>query len=233
MTFEYKFLVDDTRADQVIAWTRRHLLRDPHGSGLHTDEYTTATVYWDTPDFDVLERRGSHGRAKYRIRRYGAADTVFLERKLRRSSRVSKRRSPVALDDLGHLDLRREPARPWEGDWFRRRLHLRRLQPTCLLHYDRIARYVGAYQGPRLTIDRNLRAVTSTTLCFGADAMQPVLSGRCIVELKYEDAMPAAFKAVLEQLSIAPSSISKYRHAMSALGRSAVVGASVRGVSDV
>lgn len=233
MTYEHKLLVDDCTAEHVIEWARTHLVPDPHGQGADADEYTTATLYWDTASLDVLERRGSYGKAKYRIRRYGAADTAFLERKLRRQSRVCKRRSLVVLEDLQLLEQRSEAAGSWEGDWFRRRLHVRRLRPTCLLHYDRVARYLGEWEGPRLTVDRNIRAATSTTLRFGSESMEPVLAGQCIVELKHEDAMPAAFKRLLERLRVAPSSVSKYRHAMSTLGRTVVLARVSEGESDV
>jgi hypothetical protein len=35
------------------------------------------------PKFDVYRRSGSYGKSKFRIRRYGAAPIMFLERKFR------------------------------------------------------------------------------------------------------------------------------------------------------
>ena len=62
-------------------WARAHLAPDHFGSGPHGDGYTTTSLYFETPGFDVYHRRGSYGRSKFRIRRYGEADIVFLERK--------------------------------------------------------------------------------------------------------------------------------------------------------
>ncbi len=61
------------------------------------DEYRTTSVYYDTPAYDVFHRRGSFGRSKYRIRRYGDEQTVFLERKLRQPAVLAKRRTSLSL----------------------------------------------------------------------------------------------------------------------------------------
>src|SRR6266705_2729617 len=80
---EMKFLLSPGLADDVLDWARARLDRDPHGGGPHGDTYQTTSLYFDTREFDVFHRRGSFGRSKYRIRRYGSADFIFLERKLK------------------------------------------------------------------------------------------------------------------------------------------------------
>lgn len=222
MTYELKFLVDEAVAGPIAAWTRLHLQADPHGGGAHGDEYHTTTLYWDTADYRVLGQQGSFARAKYRVRRYGSSDTAFLERKMRRARRVAKRRTAVGLDRLHWLlGVDQAPAM-WPGHWFSRRLRLRRLQPACQLSYERIARYSERVEGARLTIDRNLAVIPTALPLFKGGEGTPVLPGRCIVELKYRDAAPAVFKELLAAFSIVPVPTSKYRHAMSALGRTVV-----------
>jgi hypothetical protein len=76
------------------------LIADPHGTGPHADEYRVSTLYLDTAGRDVFHRRGSYGRSKYRVRRYGDEPRVFLERKLRTASRLAKRRTDIPLDEL-------------------------------------------------------------------------------------------------------------------------------------
>jgi len=44
------------------------------------DEYQTTSLYFDNASYDVFNRRGSFGRSKYRIRRYGEESSAFLER---------------------------------------------------------------------------------------------------------------------------------------------------------
>ena len=86
---------------------------DPHGAGPDGDEYLTTSLYFDTEHFHVFQRRGSFGRSKYRIRRYGEADAAFLERKLREPTILAKRRTLVPLSGLEQLE--RAPAAVWSG----------------------------------------------------------------------------------------------------------------------
>jgi hypothetical protein len=112
---EIKFVVSTELAARIRQWARTHLDPDPHGSGRFGDEYQTTSIYFDTGGLDVFHRRGSFGRSKYRIRRYGTAQVAFLERKMRQPSVLAKRRtlaSLTALDRLGtaELDSRRSRA---------------------------------------------------------------------------------------------------------------------------
>jgi hypothetical protein len=139
---------------------------DPHGSGRFRDEYLTTSVYFDTPQFDVFHRHGSFGRSKYRIRRYGEADVVFLERKLREPTVLAKRRTATALADLERLDT--DPAaESWPGRWFQARLAARRLRPVCQVAYRRTARLLRDSEDiVRLTLDDALSAQPLRSLRF-------------------------------------------------------------------
>src|SRR4051812_4906695 len=88
---EIKFLVPADRVDALRAWARGRLGPDPYGGGPYSDTYQTNTLYFDTRDLDVFYRRGSYGRSKYRVRRYGRSAELFLERKLKTRDLVSKR----------------------------------------------------------------------------------------------------------------------------------------------
>ena len=111
--------MDLATAEKIRAWSRLHLLPDPNASDEAGDGYETTSLYFDTTGFDVFHRRGSFGRSKYRIRRYGPAQTAFLERKLKTRGLVSKRRSTVEIHQLERL-LSVESDRQWAGHWFRR-----------------------------------------------------------------------------------------------------------------
>src|SRR5947208_2039678 len=138
---EFKFVVDPILANEVREWARICLTPDPHGTGSAGDQYRTTSVYFDTTGFDVFHRRGSFGRSKYRVRRYGQGAFVFLERKFTKPGLVAKRRTRVALDGLARLEA---PALDglWPGRWFHRRLLVRQLQPVCQVSYVRTARIV-------------------------------------------------------------------------------------------
>ena len=129
---ELKFLAPVGDAPAIRAWMRHTLAADPHGIGPHHDEYDISTIYFDTDDHDVFNRRGSFGRAKLRIRRYGRSFTVFLERKLRTDGMLAKRRTPVRLTELDRLTLPLDKG--WDGHWFHKRLLKRGLTPPWQLH---------------------------------------------------------------------------------------------------
>src|SRR5262245_3519697 len=121
---EIKFVVDPALGQAIRGWARMHLEADPHGSGPFGDEYQTTTIYFDTPSLHVLRRSGSYGRAKYRVRRYGTGDMVFLERKLRRPRLLVKRRTRVSIEELQQLTAANGD---WSGSWFEKRLVARGL----------------------------------------------------------------------------------------------------------
>ncbi len=98
--FEIKFVVNQDTGQRIRERARSLLAADPWASGPAADEYTITSLYFDTPDLAVYNRRGSYRRAKYRIRRYGQSDMVFLERKLRTNDLLTKRRTNVRLEDL-------------------------------------------------------------------------------------------------------------------------------------
>ncbi|MEP6916209.1 MAG: polyphosphate polymerase domain-containing protein [Acidobacteriota bacterium] len=241
---EVKFLVDADAGERIRDWARLHMEADPHGTGTFGDEYRTTSLYFDTGQWDVFHRRGSFGRSKYRIRRYGDASSVFLERKLRKPGILVKRRTTVGLDALDRL-VTPEPDAEWPGDWFRRRLQLRRINPVCLVSYARMARSAMTPDGAaRLTLDEDVRVLGQAgfevapwrhdrrisrerthggngsgvlPVLAAADAGQAVLEGQVILELKYRHNLPALFKRLVEEFALAPQSASKYRLGITAL----------------
>jgi hypothetical protein len=210
---EVKFIVSAAVGERIRAWAREHLSADPHGAGAFGDEYVTTSLYFDSPALDVFHGRGSYKRAKYRVRRYGSTDQIFLERKLRSKALLAKRRTAIALDDLA---LVAEPVFDWSGRWFQRRLAARRLQPTCQVTYRRTA-HVGPTTAMRLTLDDQLRARPVTDLDFEQDSGDRIFDAQVIVELKYRGIVPALFKRLLEDFRLTPQPVSKYRLAVSAL----------------
>src|SRR5262245_9911041 len=102
-TSEIKFLVPPALIEPVRTWVRARLQPDPNGGGVHADEYQTTSLYFDTPEFHTIGQRGSYARRKFRVRRYGISDIVFLERKLKSRGLITKRRSIVPIGALDYL----------------------------------------------------------------------------------------------------------------------------------
>jgi hypothetical protein len=223
---EIKFVVPATLGGKIRDWARVNLEPDPYGGGPFNDQYHTASLYFDTSAGDVFHRHGSFGRSKYRVRRYGQADFVFLERKLRKPGILVKRRTIVSLDSIDRLS---EPLTDpeWPGEWFHRRLLLRQIKPVAELSYNRIARFARTAEGPaRLTLDQDLRAVPVSAPQFSGVDGQPVLPGQMILELKYLHHPPAIFKRLVEEFALEPQRASKYRLGMAMMGHGAFVMAS-------
>lgn len=220
---EIKFRVGPAAADRIRRWARAHLEADPHGLGPFGDEYETTTVYFDTDAFDVFHRRGSFGRAKYRIRRYTDAEVAFLERKLRRPGMLVKRRTPMPVSALAGLPELNGQSHGINGSgsgrWFTRRVCARQLGPVCRLSYHRMARWLpGDPAAPRLTLDAAIRAERVDAVRFEGDAGVPVLEHDQVLELKFRGPVPAVFKRLMSELVLRPETLSKYRAGISALG---------------
>ena len=215
---EIKFVIDERLAPRVRDWARARLQPDPHGAGPFRDEYRISTLYFDTRRFDVFHRNDSFGRAKYRVRRYGEADAVFFERKLRKPGLLIKRRTRDDIETLDRLaDGIVDP--DWAGHWFHRRLVVRSLRPVCQVSYQRTARVAATSEGPvRLTLDAGLRATTIASPHFEPDPGDEFLEGRLVLELKYHSRVPALFRRLIEEFALVPETASKYRLGMATTG---------------
>lgn len=217
--FELKFLLDAVRAQDVEEWARRHLALDPHGDPALGGAYRTTTVYTDTAELDVYRRSPSFRRSKYRVRRYGSAADLFLERKSKSGDRVAKRRNPIPGDDLPCLTHPMSLV-TWPGHWFHRRLLERRLGPACRIAYQRTAYAGSCPNGPlRLTLDRGIRGLLTES--WDLDPFEgglPLLTGQVILEFKFRTALPAAFKSLVQIFRLGPAVVSKYRLCREAWG---------------
>ncbi|WP_425618477.1 polyphosphate polymerase domain-containing protein [Anatilimnocola sp. NA78] len=219
--YEIKFLIGEDVAAQVMEWARSHMSRDPVALCDEREMYHVHSVYLDTPALGVFGRAGALRTRKYRLRRYGNEETIWLERKAKVRGRVKKRRTAITDDQLACLHANTPPAH-WPGHWFRRRVVLRKLQPVCTVTYERFARVGLTPEGPiRMTLDRAIggNGIPSPS----ADDWQVPrsshsglsrLSGLCILELKYPTILPALFKGVMSDFTLEPLKVSKFRTCM-------------------
>jgi hypothetical protein len=216
---EIKFVITPRTAQQLRGWASAHLIPDPHCSDERGDGYDIDSLYFDTERFDVFHKRGSYGRSKYRIRRYGCGNLIFLERKLKTRGLVSKRRTEMLLSDLSRFS-NCPPMEEGESSWFERRLAARQLKPICQIGYRRTARVLMTRNGAiRLTIDEDLRARLVEDLEFAPRAEGSViLNEHAILELKYRLEMPVIFKLLIEEFALNARCFSKYRQTVTELG---------------
>lgn len=214
---EIKFVVTPDEAARVLEWSRSRLAPDPYAGGEAGDEYRTTSLYFDTADFAVYHRRGSYKRSKYRVRRYGGSNMVFLERKLRTAKLLTKRRTTVPLADLPLVASPNVPD-TWDGYWFAQRLAARQVAPVCQVAYHRHARVGAGPYGPmRLTFDDGILVQPCGTPAFAPAGGHTVLPDHTIIEMKFRVDMPAVLKHLVEAFRLQPTSVSKYRLSLEAL----------------
>src|SRR5262245_32431301 len=102
--YELKFLLTEAQAAAVELRARDKMVSDPHADPTGAN-YRTTSIYCDTAQLDVYHRRGLYKRRKHRLRRYGRAPWVFLERKTKWGDRVKKLRTPIRDGELPILAL--------------------------------------------------------------------------------------------------------------------------------
>lgn len=220
IAFELKFELALEEVLRMKAWARRNLRPDPHGED---GCYRVTSVYCDTPDFDVFHRAAGYRGSKLRLRRYGEAPLVFLERKLRKGDKVRKRRVQVASEELPRLASCMSGAIPpagWVAGWFLDRALKKRFAPVCRVGYNRTAFFgTAGGQGVRLTIDENVIGIPAR----GWEA-QPLpeglelLPGSALLELKFQDSIPELFRRLLPELPAKPARVSKFRRCIQVCG---------------
>jgi hypothetical protein len=216
---EMKLLVDETQAREIESRLSPQLSLDPHADPAQGNSYHLSTLYCDTPGLDVLHRRGRYRLFKFRLRRYGDSDKIFLERKSKRGTQVRKRRALVDMADLSYFG-QSSPPDTWAGAWYHRQVARNRFAPTCLIEYERVAYFGVSRTGPiRLTFDRNIRGTLRSDWSFDAPASSVrLMPGMVVCELKFRAALPAMFKSVLESMRLVPRGASKYRGCLNACG---------------
>src|SRR5262245_26400377 len=94
---EVKFVVDTGRVPDVQLWRRAYRAPAEFGPGPDHDRLGRSSLYVETAGLEVFHRRGSYGKSKCRVRRYGASPIMFLERKFRTDRVLIKRRTTAAL----------------------------------------------------------------------------------------------------------------------------------------
>lgn len=214
--FEMKYEIPMDQVPFIKAWAAKHLRPDPHGN---EGSYSTSSIYLDTPGWDIFHKMAGFRGSKLRVRRYGDAPFVFLERKTKRGDRVRKRRSKIAPHDLAHLDAAEPPA-GWDAEWFHRCMTRRNFEPKCRVGYRRTAWFGTAEGMPvRMTLDHDIVGVpVSRWDVSPLTGGQPLLPGGALVELKFHLKIPDLFSQLLPSLPMKTARVSKYRRCVTVCG---------------
>lgn len=188
------------------------LIPDTHGRN------TVMSLYLDTPDF-LLIRNSITARTykeKLRIRSYGTPNEdslVFFEIKKKYKGVVYKRRIKLSLAKAMRYiadGTRPEDSQIMDEIDYAMRFY-RGPSPKMLISYERDAFFVKDMPNLRLTFDSGIRYRTGDLfLENGSKGERIIGDDEYILEVKTDGAMPIWLAHALSELSILPSSFSKY-----------------------
>lgn len=226
--YELKYVLDRSQYEQVVEGLATHMEPDPHSEG---GRYLVTSLYYDTADYKAYWDKidGHRFRRKVRVRVYNAQmvspdSPCFVEIKQRTNKTLQKKRvvlpysSAVALCESG-----KDTNGTTEADRavIEEVLYLHsalRLQPACIVSYDRLAFNGSEYDiGLRVTFDTNLKCRTHdlTLLSQGYANNHFFVPPRwCIMEVKVNHRVPYWLTGVLSRYRCTLRRISKYGKAL-------------------
>lgn len=220
---EIKYYLPKSLYPELMRLISDYMTLDEYLEDAGTRDYMVRSLYLDTDDLKAYYEKagGVHTRKKFRIRAYGDnRSKIFLEIKRRYNDIVVKDRAIGRYADLDKI------LNPYGGYFpddgtddagaevlksYLFHVPMLQLRPVVLVAYDREA-YTGIFDNTvRLTIDRNVRCVSGPEIDLfysGNDWM--FTADRCILELKFNHAMPFLFRRIIRQLELWSEAISKY-----------------------
>lgn len=209
---EKKYRITKAEKDALIARISEHLIPDPHKNS------TVCSLYLDTPNFLLIRNsiEAKTYKEKLRLRSYGTPtenSRVFLEIKKKFMGVVYKRRIATTLKKA--QDYLENGAKP-ESSQIMNEIDYAmsfydKPKPKMLVAYEREAYYIKNMPNLRLTFDSNVRYRSDRLdLAKGDDGKRIISNDEYILEVKTDGSMPIWLSHTLDELSILPSSFSKY-----------------------
>lgn len=217
---EYKFQIDEKDMILLRARISGVMKVDPHVSGEGC--YHIRSVYFD--DFAdtcyYQNEAGTDPRAKYRIRIYNGDDGhIRLEKKVKQRGMTRKyvtplsRRQADCILEGRVLSMKQEDFETYPHllQEFLVLMQTRHMRPKVLVVYDRIP-YVDSRGNVRVTFDKNISASLDFAHFFEEDLIkEPVMPrGRHLMEVKYDEFLPAVIKEQLDIGHLRQITFSKY-----------------------
>lgn len=213
---ELKYFIHPTEVDALRARLLPAMRLDPHCRG--GKPYAIRSLYFDDVDnsayFDKVG--GVMHRDKYRIRIYGMSDgEIFLERKRKLGDLIQKSSVQITrrlCDQLieGNPTGLHKAHNPILQDMYVQ-MRTKLLRPKVIVDYEREA-YLHPAENVRITFDLNLRSGMHSIDLFNPDIATVCPHDRDvqILEVKYDNYMPAHIIGLLSGIRAERSAISKY-----------------------
>lgn len=210
---ELKFLLSQEQRQLVEQVLLERMIPDHHGIS------TICNLYYDTEDYRLIRRSLERPiyKEKIRLRSYGQAaegSDIFLELKKKYKGIVYKRR--VRVSEAEASDFMEFRSSLKTNNQITREIHYfrdfyRTLKPRVYLCYDRQAWYDPTDRGLRITLDHNIFYRTTALSLSAPPGGRAILdTGRSLMEVKAEGAIPMWLTELLSVNGIHKRSFSKY-----------------------
>lgn len=232
LRYEYKYFVPFSLLEKLRTMIKPFMEIDRH-AGENGGEYTVRSIYFDTHDLECYYQKlaGVKRRNKVRLRGYNNREDgnlVFFEIKKKVDEPLFKNRAPLQYEDAKKIlagemlenavygNAKLSKARAIDNARrFLYHIHARQLQPVVTVIYER-----EPYQSIlrdrvndlRITFDKNLRAVPYPLLeeLFDEKISYEVDPRVFILEIKFNQYLPAWAKAIVTALGLKKGPASKY-----------------------
>lgn len=209
---EKKYLLSPSQYKALATALQNTMEYDSYG--LHT----ICNLYYDTPQYDLIRHSIDKPvyKEKLRLRSYGTpreSDQVFVELKKKYKGIVYKRRALLSLAHAtaflsGGRQLRQSSQVLREIEWF---LGYYQPEAKVYLAYDRLALFGKEDEAVRVTFDQNIRFRDhSLDLAQGSRGKSLLDTDHILMEVKVPQSMPVWMSRLFSELSIQPTSFSKY-----------------------
>ncbi|MBD2872689.1 polyphosphate polymerase domain-containing protein [Paenibacillus arenilitoris] len=213
---ELKFFVNHHQY-YVIRQRLKGLMKPDKHAG-PTGEYHIRSLYFDDIDNKALHEKlgGIRDRVKYRIRIYNGCDGVIhFEKKIKFKDYIAKVKEPLTramYDELltGRYEVLKEPDRPLLHEIHDEMKH-NLLRPKVIVDYVREP-YVCERGNVRITFDKELRTGLHAVDIFdrSLSTVRAIDNGLIILEVKFDEYIPAYIRTALQLEGLNRQSASKY-----------------------
>lgn len=236
--FEFKYhlpvqMVGALKEDLI----KNGMLLDPYVLETPSRSYPVTSLYFDNASWSCYwdKEAGTKDRAKLRFRIYNMrledGDTIFLELKEKHDAVVSKKRIVVPREAYDRFNIARNLSAlsPFFEGESRRNFReivafaeLNGLFPRLLVSYWREPLVWEYNDRLRITFDHDISAVPARDFG-GSEALWPIIPGKTIMEVKYNDVLPFWFERILHKYDLEREPFSKYGNGVLAEERSGIL----------
>ena len=221
--FEFKYYLPKRIADKIIPALLSHLKWDNYAIKSDDNFYQVNSLYFDSPNYACFwdKESGVAKRKKLRLRFYGESLTdnshVFIEIKRKHDALVTKDRLKLKAADCdnknltkrlkGLLDLDKENAFLHELIWF---IKSNSLRPKLFITYKRKALVGKRDSKLRVTFDYDIRTMRMNRLDNRCKKLKSVFPDGVVLEIKYNNVLPAWLHKIICQYQLDRIAFSKY-----------------------